>query len=140
MVDIVKGLRIGMGLGSLLLWTSGCASAEPLRVRYVDIGSGAVKDYSGNAPLIVEFEKGDRLPVDFTFRGQDFEPVPAKLKLELVAKHHCFVRFDEDGIRVSLDGDNFDQKPRVPGSFRVGFNAQRDKPTKLDVVIVAPQR
>jgi hypothetical protein len=56
------------------------------------------------------------------------------------AKQLCFVRFGEDGIVVSLDGKNFDDKPKAPGSFRVGFNAKRDQPTKLEVVIVAPQR
>lgn len=139
MVEIGKGLWVVVV--SLVLGALGCASsAEPYRVRYADIGSGAMKDFRGTVPLVVEFQQGDRLPVNFSFTGEDFELEPAKPKLELVAKGHCFVRFDEDGIRVSLDGEHFDQKPRVPGSFRVGFNAQRGKPTKLDVVIVAPQR
>ncbi len=130
-----------LAVASIALWTLGCASSrEAFRVRYADIAAGGMQDYSGAAPLVVEFEKGDRLPVDFSFAGEDFELVPSKPKFEIVAKRHCFVRFGGDGIRVSTDGRHFDEKPKAPGSFHVGFSAKRGEPTKLEVAIVAPKR
>jgi hypothetical protein len=109
-------------------------------VRYADIGAGALRAFTGREPLVVEFQRGDRLPVNLSFKGDDFELQPTSPPLELVAKRHCFVRFDGDGIHTSLDGQHFDGKPRVPGSFHIGFNAQRGRATRLDVAIVAPQR
>ena len=139
MFDVVKTSRFAGGLS--LLWLLGCASSpEPFRVRYAEIGSGALKDFTGAAPLVVEFEKGDRLPVHFSFTSGDFELDPKVPKFELVAKQHCFVRFDGDGIRVSQNGEHFDEKPRVPGSFQVGLGAQLGQPSRLNVIIVAPQR
>ena len=127
-------------IGSVALCV-GCASGpQAYQIRFAEIGVGGLKDYTGTLPLVVEFDKGDRLPVELTFTGAEFELVPAKPKIELIVKRHCFVRFDEDGIHVSQDGKNFDEKPTAPGSFRVGLKAQRGDPTKLEVVIVAPKR
>jgi hypothetical protein len=133
---------------SLVLWiawtgltTLGCAHAvAPKRVRYADINNGALQGYTGAEPLIIEFQPGDRLPVNFEFTGEDFELQPQHPPLELVAKRHGFVRIGTNGIRTSPDPDHFDSKPSQPGSFRVGFGAAPGKPAKLDVVIAAPRR
>jgi hypothetical protein len=66
---------------SLVLWgalagltTLGCAhSVAPKRVRYADINSGALQRYTGAEPLIIEYQPGDRLPVNFEFIGEDFD-------------------------------------------------------------------
>jgi hypothetical protein len=133
---------------SLVLWvalagltTFGCAHAvAPRHVRYADINSGALQGYTGAEPLIIEFQPGDRLPVNFEFTGEDFEMQPQHPPLELVAKRHGFVRIGANGIRTSPDADHFDSKPSQPGCFRVGFGAVQGKPAKLDVVITAPRR
>ena len=133
---------------SLVLWgalagltTLGCAhSVAPKRVRYADINSGALQGYTGAEPLIIEYQPGDRLPVNFEFIGEDFELQPQHPPLELVAKRHGFVRIAANGIRTSPDPGHFDNKPSQPGSFRVGFGAVQGKPAKLDVVIAAPRR
>jgi hypothetical protein len=128
---------IAGGCGASLL---GCAGTpEPLRVRYADLANGAARDYKGDRPLVVEFEPGDRIPVDFRFSGQYFgiEPTPA---VDVVTTGHCFVRFGGDGIKVSADGRNFDERPQQPGSFRIGLHSERDKPTKLEVFIATPRR
>lgn len=127
------------GLGLLLLATAGCASeAPPLRVRYADMERGAARAYTGEGPLIVEFQAGDRIPVEFHFTGDYFEltPLPG---VELVARAHCFVRFSRDGIRVSADGTTFDEKPRQPGRFGIGLHAENGQRTKLEVSIVTPR-
>lgn len=119
---------------------AGCASGpEPLRVRYADLDAGALRGFTGEAPLVVEFQPGDRLPVALSFTAPNFALDPAAPALTLVARTHCFVRFDSSGIAASDDGVHFD-RPRVPGSFRIAFATQRGKPTHLDVVIVAPRR
>jgi hypothetical protein len=133
---------------SLALWVAlagltalGCAhSVTPRHVRYADINSGALQGYTGAEPLIIEFQPGDRLPVNFEFTGEDFELQPQHPSLELVAKRHGFVRISAKGIRTSPDPDHFDAKPSQPGSFRLGFGAAQGKPAKLDVVIAAPRR
>ncbi|MFZ5895200.1 MAG: hypothetical protein ACOY0T_29335 [Myxococcota bacterium] len=126
----------------LCLLVFGCASTPPAHhVRYADLGSGKLANpFDGRAPLVVEFQAGDRVPVNFVFSGEDFALVPERPALELVAKHRCFVRFWKDGIRASLNPNDFETKPRQPGSFRLGLAAQRGEQPKLDVVIVTPRR
>jgi hypothetical protein len=119
---------------------AGCASSPPpVHVRFSDIGT-ALASYHGQAPLIVEVQAGDRLPVDLDVRSDDFELAPAHPELVVVAKRHAFVRIDARGVRVSQDGKNFDAKPRRPGTFSVGFGAKTDMPPRLNVAITAPQR
>ena len=89
---------------------------------------------------MVEFQAGDRIPVDFEFTGEDFELSPAHPKLTLLAKQHCFVRFSAEGVRSSLEPGNFDHKPKTPGSFRFGLKVLRGQPAKLDVAIATPRR
>lgn len=135
------GLRSATWMLPALLAVQGCTSAPPpTRVRFADLQRGALASYTGRSPLIVEFQAGDRVPVDLSFTGEDFELVRAGTSLELVAKQHCFVRFDENGIRTSRDGRDFDRKPSQPGSFRVGLRSERGQPTELEVTIVGPKR
>src|SRR6187549_1225171 len=125
----------------ILLATAGCAgtSAAPTPIRYADIGSGRLPSLDMRAPFVIEFQAGDSLPVNFELTGEDFELSPAHPTMTLVAKQHCFVRFSADGIRSSLDPRNFD-KPKTPGTFRIGLNARRGEPAKLDVIIATPRR
>ena len=126
-------------IGLVLLATAGCATeAPPLRVRYADMDRGAARAYTGEGPLIVEFQPGDRIPVEFRFTGDYFEltPLPG---VELLVRAHCFVRFSRDGIRVSADGTNFDEKPRQPGRFAIALHSENGQRTKLDVSIVTPR-
>jgi hypothetical protein len=116
------------------------ATPAPYRVRFSDFAHGAAVGYDGKRALVVELQPGERIPVNLQFDGQDFDLVPAHPSLELVAKHHCFVRFWRDGIRTSLDGEHFDEKPRIPGRFRIGLESHPGQATRLDVVVVGPRR
>jgi hypothetical protein len=133
----------GYGLGLAIVGLSGLActhSPEPVPARYSDIKSGALRDYQGQSALVLEFQPGDRLPINLDFFVEDFELDPRRPRLELVAKQHCFVRFGPDGIRVSLDPEHFHSKPRAPGALRVGFNSTAGQPPTLDVAITSPRR
>lgn len=121
------------------LVTLGCGhEMAPTRVRFADFGKGALKEYDGSRPLIIEFQPGERLPVNLDVSGEGFELVPQHPPLEIVAQEHGFVRVDSDGFRFSRDGEHFD-KPRQPGSFRIGFWSRPGQQTRLDVVIVGPR-
>lgn len=118
-----------------------CAHGEPPKqVRYAELGHGALATFDGKTPLIVEFQAGDRVPVNLELTGEEFALAPEHPPVELVAKQHCFVWFGADGVRAAPDLAHLDEKPRQPGSFRVGFNTGPNQGTKLDVVIVGPKR
>jgi hypothetical protein len=144
--DALRGRRAigtepGLYLAMVALCAIGCAHApEPVRARYADLKNGAISGYAAQSPLIVEFQAGDRLPVNLAFSGEDFEIDPPRPSLAFVAKQHCFVRFGRDGIHASLDPEHFQSKPRAPGAFRVGFDATPGQPTTLDIVISGPRR
>jgi hypothetical protein len=137
----LRGLKSWSLLGLLFAATNGCAaSPPPFHARYAEIGKGALAEYRGDRPLVVEFQPGERLPVDLRIESEDFELVPAQPPLEFVAKRRVFVRFGSDGMRMSSDGVNFDQKPREPGRFQLGFSATKTTPPKLQAHVVAPKR
>jgi hypothetical protein len=140
MNSYLRGAHLGRAM-VMLLATAGCAQAPASPpVRYADIGSGRLKALDLRLPFVIEFQAGDRLPVDFEFSSEDFELEPARPAMTLVAKQHCYVRFGADGVRVSLDPTNFPDKGGKPGSFRFGLKAVRGEPAKLDVGIATPQR
>jgi hypothetical protein len=123
------------------LTTFGCAhAAAPMRVRYADIDKGVLEGYTGAAPLIIEFQPGERVPVNFELTGEGFELQPQHPPLELVATQRCFLRISAEGLRLGPDPDHLDSKPSQPGTFRVGFWKVRGQPAKVDIVITAPRR
>ena len=135
------GTARALYLATVALGAFGCGHGpEPVRARFADLKSGAISGYAAQSPLIVEFQAGDRLPVNLVFSAEDFEIDPPRPSLTFVAKQHCFVRFGGDGIHASLDPDHFQSKPRAPGNFRVGFNSTAGQPTTLDIVINGPRR
>jgi hypothetical protein len=130
-----------LGLAGLL--ALGCAH-EPsaVRVVYAQLGTpsggGALSKWSVERPLIVEFEKGDRLPVQLEVTSGQFAFEPSPAKLELVVQQHCFVRFDGSGVKVSRDGIDFDA-PSEPGSFRLGLNVVPGRRPFVEVNLTAPR-
>jgi hypothetical protein len=122
-----------------LLAATGCAAAvPPTPIRFADLGHSPSFDF--RVPFVIEFQAGDKLPVDFDFASEEFELSPAHPTMTLIAKQHCYVRFSADGIRSSLDPRNFDQKPKTPGTFHFGLKVLRGEPAKLDVGIATPRR
>jgi hypothetical protein len=117
----------------------GCASAPaPLRVSYAELQHPSARNYF-ERPLVIEFNAGDRLPVELGFDGQFFALSPAQPALELVAKRHCFVRVDGSGFRTSFDGQDFDARPEQPGKFFAGLSITAEHGTKLVVKVETPR-
>jgi hypothetical protein len=117
------GLRLA-ALGALVL--VGCAQAvdrepvyvragQPLELENVDIAKH---------PIIIEFREGDVIPLDVEVGG-DVIASPAGASVPLTAKRTFFVRVDEKGLKLSLDGKDFAGKARVPGSFALGLGVTK---------------
>lgn len=121
----MKHAKVTVVFGLLLL--SGCGAARPAQhLRFADIGNGGVAGgIDFNRPIELEFQPGDRLPIRLEFSDQLFELSPTAPPLAFVAKRHGFVRIDGARITSSLTGDDFEAKPRVPGSFRFGLAVTR---------------
>ncbi len=116
----------------------GCAAhaPEPLRVRYAEIARGP--SARAGQSVVVEFAPGDRLPVALHFTDDAFDLSPATPPLELVAKRHCFVMMGPNRLKTSLDGKDFEQKPKAPGRFRVGLELTRER-QQLVVDVTTPK-
>jgi hypothetical protein len=115
----------------------GAHAVEPIRVKY------ATLEQDPNAvhfdrPTVIEFSEGDVIPVELHFDGELFDLRPASPKMELLAKHHCFVRIEAGGMHASLDGNDFEARPKVPGRFRIGFETGKAGPMLL-VEIATPR-
>lgn len=137
---VARLLSVGH-MAVILFAGAGCAGSQAATppIRYADLGhAGQALDLRG--PFVIQFEAGERLPVNFDFSSEDFELTPAHPNLELVAKHRCFVRFSSEGVRASLDPTKFGDKPKTPGSFRFGLNVRRGEQAKIDVAIATPRR
>jgi hypothetical protein len=114
----------------------GGAAAPPLRVRYAELD-----DYPALADgrsVIVEFDPGDRIPVELTFKDDAFDLMPVGPKLELVARRRCFIQIGPDRLRTSLTGSDFDRAPRAPGRFHVGLELTRQR-RRLVVDVMTPK-
>ena len=116
-----------------------CAPAlEPLRIRASDLGKGTAPIDSTGRPVIVEFQVGDTVPLDFTFAGEMVELVPEKPALVLRVRQHFFARIDGKGLKTSLDGLDFDRRPAAPGRFQFGFGVTAAGP-KVDIHVETPR-
>jgi hypothetical protein len=69
--------------------------------------------------LIIELREGEVVPFDVIVAGDYFATAPGASVLVTV-KRTCFLRVDDRGLRISTDSQNFDEEPRVPGSFQFG--------------------
>jgi hypothetical protein len=104
----------------LVLALTGCAHArQTIMLRKgqpVDLTKLDLRKQS----LVIPLEAGEVFPLDVTIEG-DYVATKPGAAVELRVKKSCLVRVDDRGLRVSPDGRDFDQKPKRPGSFRIGL-------------------
>lgn len=107
---------------ALALLFSGCGAAPPAQhIRFSDAAhSGSGIDWT--RPIVLEFQRGDRLPVHMSLSDQLFDLSPDAPQLELVAKRRGFVRIEPGRVSSSLTGDDFDTRPLGPGTFNFGLS------------------
>jgi hypothetical protein len=130
-------------LAVAVMLTAACgAQAVPARtLSYAELvkNPASGRHAFDGGPLILAFEPGDRLPIDLGFDDESFALDPASPPLALVAKERCYVRIDEHGVRSSRDPARFDEKPKAPGSFMLGFS-HRDTGPSLQVRVRTPRK
>lgn len=119
------------------LSTIGCASGPPPRVVRVTDMQGMAELAKGQ-PLIVEFHEGDTLPLDFSLQGPLLESAIDAPPIVLTAKRRFFLRIDGDGLRSSLDGEDFSKNAAAPGTFQIGIGASRERGTRATITIKGP--
>ncbi len=104
---------------------AGCAASPPARhVKLADLGSlGAI---SPDQPLVVEIEAGDVIPLVFSLTGPLIESPKDAPPIPLRATRRFFLRIDKSGLKSSLDGEDFDKKPVVPGQFQFGLGITKE--------------
>ena len=118
-----------LGLMLLVIAAMACAHQERQAVR-LQPGEAVNLDKLDlhNQSLIIELREGEVVPLDVIVNGEYFGTTPGASVLVTV-KRTCFLRVDDRGLRISPDGQGFDAKPRVPGSFQfgVGMTAEGKK-------------
>lgn len=116
----------------------GCGGSAPAqRIRFADANATA-RTLDWSQPIELEFQPGDRLPIQISFSDQAFELVPAAPPLELVATRHCIVRIEDGHITKSLTGD-FEARPVSPGTFRFGI-AITPQGKHLELAVATPRQ
>lgn len=114
-------LALALSLAAMTLFFSACAHHER---RVVRLQSGTSVDLTHldlhRQSLIIELHEGEVVPLDVTVEGDYFATAPGT-SVPVTVKRTCFLRVDDRGVRISSDGQNFDDKARIPGSFRFGI-------------------
>jgi hypothetical protein len=117
-----KCWALGAVLGFAL---AGCAHEREV----VRLGPGAaanLRDFDlHKQSLVIELREGEVVPLDVIVEGDYFATAPGA-SVPVTVKRTCFIRVDDRGIRISADGQDFDETPRVPGSFQLGIWMTRE--------------
>lgn len=123
-------------LAAATLALAACAPAiEPLRVRAADLSK--MPERAPDQPIIVEVAEGDVIPIDLAFEGELIELTPRSPALSFRAKRRFFVKIDKSGLTVSTDGVHFGERPKQPGSFRLGLAVKREG-AKVEIGVKMP--
>ena len=72
-----------------------------------------------DASAAVELREGEVVPLDVVVEGDYFATTPGA-SVPVTVKRTCYMRVDDRGLRISPNGEDFDARPRVPGSFQLG--------------------
>jgi len=127
-------------VAAILLCTA-CAHATDLEPIRILPGQPTAYDDATlrERPVVVEFHEGDVIPFDFTLEGDLVAAPPTSIPMTV--KRPFFLLIDpKKGLRTSLDGKSFDDKPRTPGSFRLGVSVTKDKGAHAELHIKTPTR
>jgi hypothetical protein len=89
--------------------------------------------------LIIELREGEVIPLDIIFGGDYFATAP-NTSVPVTVKKTCFMRVDDRGLRISDDGQNFDERPRVPGSFQLGVGMTKEGGKRGTLRVTTPAR
>jgi hypothetical protein len=124
----------------VLVLSSGCASVNSRAVNAPRVPFATLAQDRDHAvklqslPLVMVFEKGDRIPVRFDAESALFELAPRPVGFELVASRRFYLLLLPDGPpRVSVDGVDFEKVHK--NTFRFGFMVDKDKGALTDIAV-----
>ena len=124
----------------LLAALSACAgpnqvarTATRLSIQELDTGDrAAVLSRLSRLPVVLHFQKGDRIPVHFTLDSEF-----AALEVQpwtLVAKRDFYLLLRADGMPLlSRDGVDFEAPRKNKNSFLFGFALEGQRPAELRI-------
>jgi hypothetical protein len=131
----LRSLAFGSVISGALL--SACSSslnlAQVPRVPYVRLGQDEASTRPlFQPPVILVFEPGDPVHLDFILNSSVLETAEPRERVELRATQRFYLLIRSDGMpRISLDGENFDSAPQ--NAFRFGIAALKDNEPKVEV-------
>lgn len=123
------------------LLLAGCAARPaPPVLRASEIGKlDTSAPIPNRLPLVILFEKGDRIPLSVTIGGPLVQTPATLTPIQLEVRRRFFLRLDEDGMATSLDGETYGDVV-APGSFAIGVGATKDGPmASIQVVTPTPE-
>jgi hypothetical protein len=89
--------------------------------------------------LIIELREGEVIPLDVVVDG-GYLSTASGASVPVTVNKTCFMRVDDRGVRISDDGHNFDEKPRIPGSFQLGVGMTKEGGKRGTLRLTMPSR
>lgn len=136
------------GLPLLLLLATaaaGCASVGSVAARAPVVAFAEATRHPaqmsriGREPIVLRFEPGDHIPVEFDLDSQVMRTEARPLPFEVIASRRFFVLIDPTfHLRISLDGRNFDPAPK--NAFRLGLAVTREAAKVVVGLDIRPNR
>jgi len=124
-MNAVRSRLLSLCCAALAGALSACAPMpEPQFVRAADLGKAG--PLTLDRPIVVEFQEGDTIPLDFTLDGPFVKSDKDAPPVQLRVARHFFLRIDKDGLKASADGKSFDWKPARPGQFQAGVGVTKE--------------
>lgn len=114
----------------------GCAgSSQNLTpIRFSEIEPG----FEAQLPMVIQFEKGERIPLDLVVGGDFFELEGRDGSSEVVVKRRFYVHFSKnDPPWMTLDGKT---KGSIKGSVSIGFGISKNKGARANLGFTAEER
>lgn len=119
----MKALQLSLLLFCIYLAANASASPDTRVVRATELGSSIWTDLSSGAisDLIVEFRKGDEIPVSLTSKGDLLETVTVGASYVSVKRNFWIRVGAKDKVEMSLDGLQYKSlQEQLTGSLTAG--------------------
>lgn len=126
-------------LALVLVLSTACAGAngaarDAPRVAFARLNEEAsarqlVERLSRNEPVVIQFEAGQVIPLDYAVDSRLFEI--AKQKTDIVVRESFQLLLWDGPPRISEDGVDFESSPK--NSFRFGFGMKKGQKPSIDV-------
>jgi hypothetical protein len=111
---------VTLGLSGAAL---GCGPSMPnvAPVRLANVGGPVT------FPMVIEFQEGDRIPLEAAITGELVTTEPSAQPAMLVVKRHFYLVIVDGKMLVSLDGKTI---AKSKGSFQFGVGVDKEKGPK----------